>query len=134
MIAYIFVAAALASVIPLLFIIHISVKKLIANPRQALQVQKQFFIAVGLSKITPVVLLIIGIIKLTHVEDLSSLYLPWLIIIAAVLFGLYYIKQQKELPDTEDATYAVNTLLTVAKPLIFSIPIMSAIFIFLMTR
>lgn len=132
--AYIFVAAALTSVIPLLFIINISVKKLIADPKQTLDVQKQFFISVALSKITPVVLLIIGIVKLTYVENISVLYIPWLIIVIAVGFGLFFIAKQKQLPVSEDEKYAVNTLLLIARPLLFSIPIMAAAFIFLMTR
>lgn len=130
--AYIFVAAALASVIPLLAIINISVKKMLANPSQALQIQKQFFIAVAISKITPVVLLILGIVKLTYVDDISELYIPWLIILISVVFGLFFVKKLKQLPENDDEKLAVNTLISIARPLLFSIPLMAIAFLFLM--
>lgn len=130
--AYIFVAAALASVIPFVVIINMSVKKMIENPNQALQIQKQFLIAVAVSKITPVFLLIVGIVKITYVEDISVLYLPWLIILVTIVVGLFFITKLKQLPDNEDAKLAVNTLISIARPLLFSIPLMAIAFTFLM--
>lgn len=132
--AYIFVAATVFSVIPLLIIITVCVNKLIADPKQALQIQKYFFISVALSKILPVVLLIFGIMKLTQVDDISMLYLPWLLIISLVGFGLFYITKQKNLDVSDESKIAILTLISIARPLLFSIPFMAIAFIFLMTR
>lgn len=131
--AYIFVAAAIIAVIPVLFIVKVNVNKLIADPEQINSVQKHFFIGVALSKIIPVILLIFGIVKLTPVTDYSELYIPWFIILATVLFGLYFISSQKKLAVGDQEKMAINTLVTIARPLIFSIPLMAAIFLFMMT-
>lgn len=130
---YIFVAAAVVAVIPVLVIVKKNVNKLIANPEEFNTVQKQFFIGVALSKIVPVILLVYGIIKITPVEDYSDLYLPWAIILLTILFGLYFITSQKKLATSRDEKMAVNTLITIARPLVFSIPLMAAIFLFMMT-
>lgn len=131
--AYIFVAAALFSVIPVLVVVKVNVTKLIADPDQTHTIQKHFFIGIGLSKIVPVILLIFGIVKLTPVDDLSVLYIPWAIILISVLFGLYFISSQKKLAHGEREQIAVNTLVTMARPLLFSIPLMSVIFLVMMT-
>lgn len=130
--AYIFVAAVLASVIPFVVIINMSVKKMIENPNDSLKIQKQFFLAVAASKITPVFLLIVGIVKITYIEDISVLYVPWLIIIVTVVFGIFFITKLKQLPENDDAKLAVNTLVSIARPLLFSIPFMAIAFTLLM--
>lgn len=130
--AYIFVLAALTSVIPLSVIIYISVKKLITDPKQAPIVQKNFLFAVLLSKLIPVGLLIFGIAKLTYVDELSELYTPWLIILVSLILGLIFTTQLKKLPESDEEKAAVNTLISMARPLFLSIPLISIIFIYLM--
>lgn len=132
--AYIFVAAAIFAVIPFSIIFKINVNKLIENPEQINTIFKHFFIGVALTKIIPVILLIFGIIKLTDGVEISTLYIPWLIIIIVSVAGYSIVSAQKNLNLDERTQIAVNTLTTIARPLLFSIPIMSAIFIFLMSR
>lgn len=130
---YIFVAAAILAVIPVLILVKVNVNKLIADPEQFNHVQKRFFIGVALSKVIPAILLIVGIVNLTPVNDFSDLYLPWAIIAITVLYGLYFITSQKNSNVGEQEQIVINTLITIARPLLFSIPLMAAIFLFLMT-
>ncbi len=131
--AYIFVAAAVFAVIPFSIIFKVHINKLIESPEQINTIFKHFFIGVALSKIIPVILLIFGIIKLTDGVEISTLYIPWLIIIIVSIAGYSIVSAQKNLDLDEQTKVAVNTLTTIARPLLFSIPIMSAIFIFLMS-
>lgn len=132
--AYLFVTAAIIAVVSVLVILKLNIRKLIDNPKQFPAVQKHFFIGVGVSKVIPVVLLILGIVKLSPVEDISDLYIPWLLIIITVGLGLSYISSQKNLDVDEDRKIAINTLTTIARPLLFSLPLTAALFLFLMTR
>lgn len=132
--AYLFVTAAIIAVVSVLVILKVNIRKLIDNPKQFPVVQKHFFIGVGVSKIIPVVLLILGIVKLSPVEDISDLYIPWLLIIITVGLGLSYISSQKNLDVDEDRKIAIHTLTTIARPLLFSLPLTAALFLFLMTR
>ena len=131
--AYIFVAAAVFAVIPFSIIFKVHINKLIENPEQINTIFKHFFIGVALSKIVPVILLVYGIIKLTDGVEISALYIPWLIIIIVSVAGYSIISAQKNVDVDKQTQVAIHTLTTIARPLLFSIPIMSAIFIFLMS-
>lgn len=131
--AYIFVAAAVLAVIPFAIIFKIHINQLIENPEQINTIFKRFFIGVALSKIVPVILIVFGIIKLTDGVEISTLYIPWLIIAIVSIAGYSIVSAQKNLNVNEQTQVAINTLTTIARPLLFSIPIMSAIFIFLMS-
>lgn len=131
--AYIFVAAAVLAVIPFSIVFKVHTNKLIESPEEINTIFKNFFIGVALTKIVPVILLVYGIIKLTDGVEISTLYIPWLIIIIVSIAGYSIVSAQKNLDVNEQTQVAINTLTTIARPLLFSIPIMSAIFIFLMT-
>lgn len=131
--AYIFVAAAVLAVVPLIIILKMTIKKLIKTPEDINEIFKRFFIGVALSKIVPVILLVFGIIKLTKGVDISTLYIPWAIILVILAFAVSFIAAQKNLDVPESTQVQINTLATIARPLIFSIPLMSAAFIYLMT-
>lgn len=131
--AYIFVAAAVFSVIPLLVIFKVNINKLIEDPSQMPKVQKHFLIGVALSKIVPVILLIYGMIKITTF-DMTSLIVPLTVIVIVVAYGYFFISSHKNVKEREDAKIAVNTLTTIAKPLIFSIPLMAIVFLFMATQ
>lgn len=130
---YLFVSAAFLSVIPIVFLVRYYRRKLEEHPQQLVDVQKKFFIFVGLSKIIPVILIIIGMAMQEKVIDPSDLYLPWLLIGILVAYGLYDLSNQKKQYDDQQVQVAIHTLVTIARPLIFSIPIMSAIFLYMMT-
>ncbi|HLR74998.1 MAG TPA: hypothetical protein VK077_06960, partial [Virgibacillus sp.] len=61
---YFFVVAALISVIPILVIFKRNVNKLIDEPQQFPQVQKRFFIGAAISKILPVIIIILGMLRM----------------------------------------------------------------------
>jgi len=130
---YFFVVAALISVIPILVIFKQNVNKLIDEPQQFPQVQKRFFIGAAISKILPVIIIILGMLRMPSGLDISRLYIPWLIIIAVVIFGFFYVSSPKKLDAERDVKIAVNTLITITRPHLFTIPIMSIVFLFLMT-
>lgn len=129
---YFFVASAVFSVIPILVIFKINIQKLIENPNQLSEIQRKFLIGVALSKVVPVILLIVGIINMSTV-DLNSLYVPLTIIVIVVAIGFFYISSQRNVDVNEDVKIAVNTLTFIAKPLIFSIPLMATVFMIMMT-
>lgn len=131
--AYIFVAAAVLAVVPLIIILKRTIKKLIENPDNINQIFKQFFIGVALSKIVPVILLLFGIIKITKGLDISALYIPWAIILLVLAYAVSFISAQKNLDVPESTQVQINTLTTIARPLLFSIPLMAAAFLFMMT-
>src|SRR5699024_128001 len=92
--AYIFVAAAVFSVIPFSIVFKVHINKLIEDPDQINTIFRNFFIGVALTKIVPVILLVYGIIKLTDGVEMSTLYIPWLLIIIVSVAG-YSIRSEE---------------------------------------
>lgn len=129
---YIFVAAALLSVIPVVVVFKNCVNRLKKDPQSMKKVQRQFFIGAALSKIVPAILLMYGIIKMTPVDSVSKLFIPWAIILATVIGSLVFIGSQKDPEGNEEVKYNVNTLVTITRPHLFTIPLMAAVFMFLM--
>lgn len=131
--AYIFVLAAVLAVIPIIVIFKINIDKVIEDPNEITMIQRNFFIGIALSKIIPVILLFYGIIKMTHISDISKLYIPWIIILGVVVYAFFYISSKNKLDVDQDTKLAISTLVTIARPLTFSIPIMAAALLFMMT-
>lgn len=131
--AYIFVAAAVLAVIPLIFVLKMTIKKLIENPKDINHIFKRFFIGVALTKIVPIILLVFGIIKMTKGADISTLYIPWAIILIVLAYAVSFISSQKNLDVPESTQVQIDALASIARPLLFSIPLMAAAFIFMMT-
>lgn len=128
---YLFTGAAVFSVLPLIVLFKIHAEKVQEDPDHFNEIQKKFFIGVTVSKIIPALLLIMGITTMDKVA-LEQLIVPWVIILFALIYGIYYILSFKRLPLTGDPKLAVNTLVNLALPFIFSIPLMAAVFLFLM--
>lgn len=131
--AYIFVLAAVLAVVSIIVIFKINIDKVMKNPNQIATIQKNFFIGIALSKIIPVILLFYGIIKMTHISNISKLYIPWLIILGLVVYAFFYISSKNKLDVDQDTKLAISILVTIARPLTFSIPIMAAALLFMMT-
>lgn len=125
--------AALLSVISLVIVLKVNLTKVIDDPKRIYDVQKSFLIGVALSKIIPVVLIIIGIMQMKPAE-LADLIVPILVIVVTLLLALIYMSYQQKIKAKEEVTIAVHTLVKVARPLLFSIPLMAIIFLWLMTR
>lgn len=128
---YFFIGAALFSIAPLMVLYKLNVEKVKNDPDNFNHIQKRFFISVTVSKILPALLLILGITQMETVM-LEQLVIPWLIILVALIYGVYYVLSFKKLPIEGKSKEAVNTLSTLTIPFIFSIPIMAALFLFLM--
>ena len=131
--AYIFVIASILSVVPVILILKMTVKQLIENPDDINQIFKRFYTYIALSKIAPVVLLIIGMVNIEKGVEISSLYVPLAIILLVVTYALSFISSQKSLNIEENTQDKITLLATTSRPLILSIPVMSVIFIFMMT-
>lgn len=131
--AYIFVLAAVLAVAPVLVIFKIHIDKAIEDPHDIAAIQKNFFIGVALSKIIPVILLIYGIIKMTSNVDISKLYLPLLINFVLVIYAFVFISSKNKLDVNSDTKFAIHLLVTIARPLVVSIPLMASVFLFMMT-
>lgn len=130
---YIFVAAAVLAVAPLIIIVKMTIKQLIERPEDINAIFRKFFIGVALSKIVPVILLVFGIIKMTKGLDISDLYIPWAIIFIVLAYAVSFIGSQKNLDVPDHTQVQVDALTSIARPLLFSIPLMSAVFLFMMT-
>lgn len=129
---YLFVTAGLLSVVSLVLIFKWAYDRVLDDPKQFVKTQRKFFIYAALSKIIPVVLIIFGLIHMSPLEK-KSLPLPMGIIIAFLIYGLYFISSQRPKDATEDAQHAAYLLKFIARPLLFSIPLMALVFLFLMT-
>src|SRR5690625_4645007 len=130
---YLFVAAALLAVIPIIIIFQKSMQRLKEHPKDYPQVQRRFFIGSAISKILPVIIIIFGILRMPSGIEISRLYIPWLIIGVAVVYGFFYISSKKKLQANQEVKRAVNTLIMITRPHLFTVPIMVMIFLFLMT-
>lgn len=129
---YIFVVAALLAVLPVVVVFKKCVDKLKKDPHSMKKVQKQFFIGAAMSKIVPAILLMYGIIKMTPVDSISTLFIPWAIIGGTVIGSLIYIGSQKDPEGNKDVKYTVNTLVTITRPHLFTVPLMAVVFMALM--
>ncbi|HLS35890.1 MAG TPA: hypothetical protein VK061_06605 [Bacillota bacterium] len=131
MAVYLFTGAAVLSIIPLIFIFKINAEKLAEEPDNFNEIQKRFFISVLVSKVIPALLIIMGITQMKDVP-VDQLIIPWLIILFSLVYGIYYIVSFKRRPFEGKPKIAVDTFVNLAIPFIFSIPLMSAVFMFLM--
>lgn len=130
---YIFVTAAVLAVLPIVVIFKKGVDQLKEDPTTMKKVQRQFFIGALLSKIVPAILLMYGIIKMTPVDAISKLFIPWGIIGAVVIGSLAFIGSKKDPEGNEQVKETVNMLVTITRPHVFTVPLMAAVFMFLMT-
>lgn len=131
--AYIFVLAAIVSILLVIYVLNVNIKKVKKNPEHFPEIQKQFMLGVAIGKVPPSLIIVIGIIKMPSGTPISSLIIPWIIIIVAVIFGIRYINKKKTEQIQRKAAPARNLLITNARPLLVTIPLMASAFIFLMT-
>jgi len=129
---YIFVAAAVFSVLPIVVIYKVNLEKLIADPRSYDAVQKSFFIGAALSKIVTIILLIFGIIKMSPLQETSQLVLPVFIILVLIGYSTMYIMSKRKADYPEETKRVVKTLSTITLPHLYTVPIMALFFIILM--
>lgn len=130
---YLFVSAALLAVISVAVIFKVLSNRLKGNPESYNQIQKNLFIGVAMSKIVPVIILIFAILRMPSGVAIDRLFIPWALIIVVVATSFFYISGQRKLNLEPHAQRAVNTLVMVTRPHLFSIPVMAIVFLYLMT-
>lgn len=125
---YIFVAAAIISVLLVVILFKITIEKIKENPNLAGHAQTRFFIGVGVSEIIPIILIVYGMMNIEKVTDTTELYVPGLIIILAVVIAIFFVFLQKAVSGGDEKAQQVASLFTtVSLPLISSIPIVSIV-------
>lgn len=133
MIPYIFMIAALISIFAVLIIFKLYLNRLIEEPETLVAIQRRFLISIGISKVIPIILLIFGMAKMSEFEQ-GNVIIPILIIVVAVIYTLYDISKQNNQSYDQKTQQAVYTLIFIARPLIFSIPLMAIIFLVMLMR
>lgn len=129
---YLFTGAAIFSVIPLLILVKIYMEKVKQDPHNFNELQKKFFIRILISKIFPTLLLVLAMTQMENIHRAQAI-IPWLIILFVLIYGIYYILSFKKLPLKGAAKEAVHILATLSLPFIFSIPLIAACLLFIMT-
>lgn len=132
-IAYVFVLAAIVSILLVIYVLNVNIKKIDKNPEHFSEIQKQFMLGVAIGKVPPSIIIVFGITKMPSQTPIGSLIIPWIIIILAVIYGLSYVTKKKTEPIKREAVPGRDLLVTNARPLLVTIPLMASAFIFLMT-
>lgn len=132
-IAYIFVLAAIVSILLVIYVLNVNIKKVDKNPEHFSEIQKQFMLGVAIGKVPPSIIIVFGITKMPSQTPIGSLIIPWIIIILAVIYGLSYVTKKKTESIKREAAPGRDLLVTNARPLLVTIPLMASAFIFLMT-
>jgi len=133
LIAYIFVLAAVVSIVSVIYVLNVNIKKLDKNPEHFGEIQKQFMLGVAISKMPPSLIVVFGILKMPSDTPISALVIPWALIGLAVFYGLQYIGKKKKEPIKREAIAGKNVLITNSRPLLVTIPLMASAFLYLMT-
>lgn len=130
--SYIFVVAAVVSVFSVYYVLNRLINEVKTDQVPFEKTQKKFLIGIFLSKIIPLIFLFYGIFKMTP-KNLSDLYIPWTIIGIAAIIGLVLIEKVKKDNKNEATEVYINYLITFTRPLMLTLPLMSAVFLYLMT-
>ncbi|UJL45949.1 hypothetical protein KFZ58_16510 [Virgibacillus sp. NKC19-16] len=132
MMAYIFVAAAVLAVIPILVLFKVNMEKLKEDPGQRNKVQSHFMIGVAVSEVIPLILLVFGFMGTNQVDSMSELYIPGLIILLLMGFAAFFIFLQRKVdvnPETKDT---INSFAAISAALVNAIPIVALVALFMM--
>ncbi|WP_235792382.1 hypothetical protein [Virgibacillus salidurans] len=130
--AYIFVAAAVLAVIPILVLFKVNMEKLKEDPGQRNKVQSHFMIGVAVSEVIPLILLVFGFMGTNQVDSMSELYIPGLIILLLMGFAAFFIFLQRKVdvnPETKDT---INSFAAISAALVNAIPIVALVALFMM--
>src|SRR5699024_9120884 len=133
LIAYVFVFAAIVSILLVIYVLNVNIKKVVKNPEHFSEIQKQFMLGMAIGKVPPSLIIVFGILKMPSGVSISSLIIPWLIILIAVIFGIRHVSLKRNEEVRRDSIAARNLLVTNTRPLLVTIPLMASAFIFLMT-
>ncbi|WP_060678165.1 hypothetical protein [Virgibacillus halodenitrificans] len=132
MVPYIFVAAAVLAVIPILILYKIHSSKLKEDPSLRDKVQTKFMIGIAISEAIPILLIVYGFINLEPVQTISALYIPFLIVLFLMAYTVFFILVNKRIDVTPESEETVNAFAMVSLPLSMSMPLIALVSLFLM--
>ncbi|APC49701.1 hypothetical protein BME96_16565 [Virgibacillus halodenitrificans] len=132
MVPYIFVAAAVLAVIPILILYKIHSSKLKEDPSLRDKVQTKFMIGIAISEAIPILLIVYGFIKLEPVQTISALFIPFLIVLFLMAYAAFFILVNKRIDVTPESEETVNAFAMVSLPLSMSMPLIALVSLFLM--
>lgn len=129
---YIFVAAAVLAVIPILVLFKVNMEKLKEDPKQREKIQTRFMIGVALSEAIPILLIVWGFIEVAPVSSMEELYIPGIIVIFIMVFAAFFIFLQKSVGVAPEAKQTINSFAMVSIPIAMAIPIIALVSLFTM--
>ncbi|MBD1221431.1 hypothetical protein [Virgibacillus halodenitrificans] len=132
MVPYIFVAAAVLAVIPILILYKIHSSKLKEDPSLRDKVQTKFMIGIAISEAIPIILIVYGFINLEPVQTISALFIPFLIVLFLMAYAVFFILVNKRIDVTPESEETVNAFAMVSLPLSMSMPLIALVSLFLM--
>ncbi|GIO26909.1 hypothetical protein [Ornithinibacillus bavariensis] len=125
--AFLFAAAAILAVLPILFLFKLNMEKIKENPSEIGSIQTKFFIGVAISEVIPIILIVFGMMNLTPVESLNELLVPGIIVIFALIFAPFFIFLQRFVGAPEESKQAITTFSMIGLALANAIPLISFI-------
>lgn len=100
------------------------------NPEKQAEIQTKFFIGVAICEVIPLILVVSGFATMQPVQELSELFVPFIIILFTILIGPSFILLQTKVDVTEDIKNLVMTFAMIGLSLAMSIPIVSLVGLF----
>lgn len=132
MVPYLFAAAALLAGVGIMIVFKINLDKVKDNPENAEKAKNNFFIGTAIVETIPIVLIVFALINATD-YSMQEVYVPISIIIATMVFSLFFIFLQRRVDVDEESRRTVNSFAIVALALSNSIPLVSLIMLLMYT-
>ncbi|RKQ34340.1 hypothetical protein [Oceanobacillus halophilus] len=129
---YIPVLAAVIAVIGILAVFKRSVSQLKENPDNLEKIQTKLFIGVAISESIPILLIIYGFINMETVSSIDELFVPMVIVIALMVFSIFYVFTQSRLDVEPEHKPMIRTFGFMGMGLVNAIPIIALVMLFLM--
>ncbi|WP_164667621.1 hypothetical protein [Virgibacillus doumboii] len=130
--AYIFVAASVLALIPIMVLFKMNLEKIRENPDQLEKVQTKFFIGVAISEAIPILLIVFGMVNMTTVDSTSELYIPGLLVIVLMVIAVFFMTLQRAVNTDAESKAAVNSFARIGTPMAMAIPLVSIVGLFMM--
>ncbi|MFS0616083.1 hypothetical protein [Lederbergia ruris] len=127
---YLFAIASIIAVLSIIITFKIHLDKLKMNPEKQAEIQTKFFIGVAICEVIPLILVVSGFATMQPVQELSELFVPFIIILFTILIGPSFILLQTKVDVTEDIKNLVMTFAMIGLSLAMSIPIVSLVGLF----
>lgn len=126
---YIFVAAAVIAVIPMLIIFKVTIERIKedTSPETRKKATTHFFIGVFLSEVIPLILFIYGFANLAPADRIEDLFVPGLIIILTMVISGFFIFLQRTFDVPAELKDQLNVFATIGFAVTNTIPILTIV-------